>query len=583
MTQLMGRPILDLPSELSSRSVLADLLAGVRTALLGLAAVAVPILGLWVVTPYADDTASGAARLAGTVWLLGHGGPLGRGGSGAPVTVTPLLLTVLTAWQLHRAGRRAAGPGRTGRRVAGGGPAARPAAHGGGGRGGAVAVGAGYLMVVTGVALLSASGETVGAAGAAGAAFRARVLPDVLAAALLVWLAVGAGVRSARPYGGARGHGRPVPGRVPSWAWPAARVAAAAAVRRAALAGVLGLVAAGALLVATAAVLDGLVGGRPVPPAGGGVAGVLGLLLLCVVLLPNAVVWGAAYALGPGFVVGTGAVVAPSGALLGPVPAVPLFELLPTSGEGGWRWLVCLLPLLAGLTPAVLLGRAAAGRGGPAGLPPWGGEDIGGPDEADESAGGVDEDGEGEEPGEDGDGGRVTGPALAAVWHPVATAAVALAAALVVAVVVAVCGWLAGGALGTGRMAQLGPVPWRTGTAAAGWFAGVGVPGALLVRAWLVRGQAAAGLPEAGAGSEGLPSPRLRWAPSAWAGLSRAWAPDGPRRPLGPRWPMADAASGAGSGAGSPAGSAAAPGVLAARARAAAYGLVLRCGPRARP
>src|SRR4051794_20331248 len=107
MTQLMGRPILDLPGELSSRSVFADLLVGVRTALLGLAAVAVPILALWVVAPYADDTASGAARLAGTVWLLGHGGPLIRGGTGAPVTVTPLLLTVLTAWQLHRAGRQA--------------------------------------------------------------------------------------------------------------------------------------------------------------------------------------------------------------------------------------------------------------------------------------------------------------------------------------------------------------------------------------------------------------------------------------------------------------------------------------------
>ncbi|MFF1870777.1 DUF6350 family protein [Kitasatospora herbaricolor] len=582
MTQLMGRPILDLPSELSSRSVLADLLAGVRTALLGLAAVAVPILSLWVVTPYADDTASGAARLAGTVWLLGHGGPLGRGGSGAPVTVTPLLLTVLTAWQLHRAGRRAAaGSGRTTGGAAVGGVAARPGAHGGG-RGGAVAVGAGYLMVVAGVALLGASGETVGAAGAAGAAFRARPLPDVLAAALLVVLAVGAGVRSARPYGGAPGQGRPWPGRVPSWAWPAARVAAAA-VRRAALAGVLGLVGAGALLVAIAAVLDGLVGGRPLPQAGGGVAGVLGLLLLCVVLLPNAVVWGAAYALGPGFVVGTGAVVAPSGALLGPVPAVPLFELLPTSGEGGWRWLVCLLPLLAGLTPAVLLGRAAAGRGGPAGLPPWGGEGAEGrPDESGGSAGVAEEGEAGEEPGEDEPGGRATGPALAGVWHPVATAAVALAAALVAATAVAVCGWLAGGALGTGRMAQLGPVPWQTGTAAAGWFAGVGVPGALVVRAWLVRGEVpATDLPEAGAGSAELPSPGWRWARTAWAGLSRAGSPDGPRRPpglrrlLGPGRPMAGAASGAGS--------AAAPGVLAARARAAAYGLVLRCGPRTRP
>ncbi|MCX5212473.1 DUF6350 family protein [Kitasatospora sp. NBC_00240] len=577
MTQLMGRPILDLPSELSSRSVLADLLAGVRTALLGLAAVAVPILGLWVVTPYADDTASGAARLAGTVWLLGHGGPLGRGGAGAPVTVTPLLLTVLTAWQLHRAGRRAAGVGRPGAAGARGGAADGVAGAGtaarGGGRGGAVAVGAGYLMVVAGVALLGASGEPVGAVGAAGAAFRARVLPDVLAAALLVVGALGAGVRSVRPGGRTVGHGWPAgsvpkPERVPSWIWPAARAEAGAAVRRAALAAVLGLVGAGGLLVAGAAVLDALVGGRPLPQAGGGVAGVLGLLLLCVVLLPNAVVWGAAYALGPGFVVGTGAVVAPSGALLGPLPAVPLFGLLPASGEGGWRWLVCLLPLLAGLTPAVLLGRAAAGRGGSAGFRSWGGE---GGEGAGDGTGGP-----AEAAGRDGagaqDDGRGVGCRAAGAWHPVATVAVALAAALLAGAAVAVSGWLAGGALGTGRMAQLGPVPWQVGTAAAGWFAGVGVPGALVVRAWLVRGGVSSGvLPEAGFTAEG-PSPRgASWAGRAWAGLARAGAPGRPGWPLGSRWPSAGAEPGA------------VLGVLAARARAGAYGLVLRCGPRARP
>ncbi|MET9613332.1 cell division protein PerM [Kitasatospora indigofera] len=551
MTQLMGRPILDLPGELSSRSVPADLLAGVRTALLGLAAVAVPILGLWVVTPYADDTAGGAARLAGTVWLLGHGGPLGRGGSGAPLTVTPLLLTLLTAWQLHRAGRRAAG-----------GPAAARTGARAGGRGGAVAVGAGYLMVVAGVAVLGASGGTPGPAGAA---FRARVLPDVLAAALLVVVAVGAGVRSARP-GGAPGHGWsarfvPAPGRLPSWIWPAARAEAAAVVRRAALAGALGLVGAGALLVATSAVLDALVGGRPLPPAGGGVAGALGLLLLCVVLLPNAVVWGAAYALGPGFVVGTGAVVAPSGAMSGPVPAVPLFELLPAPGEGGWRWLACLLPLLAGLTPAVLLGRAAAGRGGPAGLPSWGAEDSWGrPDEADEAAEASRDGRAVGDGGEDGDGGRPAGPAAAGAWHPVATAAVALAVALLAAVVVAAGGWLAGGALGTGRMAQLGPVPWQVGTAAAGWFAGVGVPGALAVRAWLVRGGTSSTGPAEDGAAAGVPV----------GAPVRAGGPDGEW------WRPAGAAALAGALGQE-------LGVRVARARAAAYGLVLRCGPRPRP
>lgn len=452
MTQLMGRPILDLPSELSSRSAVADLLAGVRTALLGLAAVAVPILALWVVTPYADDTASGAARLAGTVWLLGHGGPLTRSGSGLPVTVTPLLLTLLTTGQLYRAGRRAG--------------EVRP-----GGWGAPVATGAGYLAVAAGVALLCA-GAAPGGPGAAGAAFRSRILLDVPVMAVLVAAALGAGARSVRP---ARAE-RPSPrwaarGRLPAWAWPpagsesihgsagsdgCAGSAGSGArgtwdvVRRAAFAGAFGLVAGGALLVATAAVLDAAVGGRPLPAVGGGVAGVLGLLLLCAALLPNAVVWGAAYALGPGFTVGTGAVVAPSGAVLGPLPAVPLFALLPEPGAGGWRLLACLLPLLAVLVPAALVGRAAAGRGGAR-------------EEAAEAA---------------------DGPAA---WHPGATAAVVLAAALLLGAVAAGCAGLSGGALGVGRMAQLGPVPWQAGLAAAGWLAVVGVPGALLVRWWLLR------------------------------------------------------------------------------------------------
>ncbi|MFC8453676.1 DUF6350 family protein [Kitasatospora sp. NPDC057223] len=438
MTQLMGRPILDLSGELSSRSALTDLFAGVRTALLGLAAVAVPVLALWVVTPYADDTATGAARLAGTVWLLGHGAPLTRGGPGLPVTVTPLLLTVLTAGQLYRAGRRAAEP--------------RGAARGPG-WGAPAATGAGYLLVAAVIALLCA-GAAPGP-GAAGAAFRSRALPDVLAVALLVTVALGAGARSVRPEQPERIVPRwAVAGRLPAWAWPpAGLVAPAGAVRRAVLAGAFGLLAGGALLVATAALLDAAVGGRPRPGAGGGAAGVLGLLLLCAVLLPNAVVWGAAYALGPGFTVGTGAVVAPSGAVLGSLPAVPLFALLPEPGDGGWRLLACLLPPLAMAVPAALLGRAAAGRS-PAGQGPVG-------------------------PG--------GGPGAA--WHPGATAAVVLVAALLLGGVAAGCGALSGGALGAGRMAQLGPVPWQAGAAAAGWFAVVGVPGALLVRRRLLRAE----------------------------------------------------------------------------------------------
>ncbi|MFE6051936.1 DUF6350 family protein [Kitasatospora sp. NPDC056446] len=410
MTQLMGRPILEAPGELGGRPALADLLAGVRTALVGLAAVGVPVLGLWVVTPYADDGATAATRLAGVLWLLGHGAPVLRGDADAPLTVTPLLLGVLAVLRLHRAGAGVAA--RRGLRSRWGGP---------------VALWAGYCAVAVVVALHCAGDGPI----------RSRVLPDLLVVALVAALATAAGVRSA---------GVPAApvvelalDRLPP---PYRPTGGTAAVRAAVLAAGAGLVAAGGLLVAVSAVLDAVAGGgRGMALLGRGPAALLGLLLLTLVLLPNAVLWGAAYALGPGFAVGAGTVVSPGGAVLGPVPEFPLFALLPTDGPGGWRAVVLVLPLLAGAVPAVLLGRAAAGL-----RPVMGAEERPGP------------------------------------WPPAATVVAALAGALAVGAVAALLGWLSGGALAGGRMDRLGPVPWWTGLAAAGWFALVAVPGALLVR-----------------------------------------------------------------------------------------------------
>ncbi|MEV6973014.1 DUF6350 family protein [Kitasatospora sp. NPDC093806] len=425
MTQLMGRPILEVPGELGARPVLSALLTGVRTALLGLAVVTVPVLGLWVVTPYADDGAAGALRLAAALWLLGHGAPVLRGAAEAPLTVTPLLLGLLAVGQLYRAAARvAARPGGRGR------------------RGGASAVWTGYCTVAAGVvAQCAGAGE-----------FRARVLPDLAVVAVLAGAAVAAGARS-----------RAVPAPVgvleralaglPAVVRP---VGGAAAVRAAALAAGAGLVAAGGLVVAGAAVLAALsVGAAPAgaaPPGGsavfaGGPAAVAGALLVSLALLPNAVVWGAAYALGPGFAVGAGTVVSPALAVLGPVPEFPLFALLPEPGAGGWRSVVGLLPVLAGVVPGLVLGRAAAAGGRVAGA---------------------------------GDGPRVP-------WSSSATAAAVLVVAALVGVAAALGSWASGGALAAGRMAGLGPVPWWTGPAAAAWVAAVAAPAALLSRARLVR------------------------------------------------------------------------------------------------
>ncbi|MDH6124203.1 DUF6350 family protein [Kitasatospora sp. GP82] len=437
MTQLMGRPILGVPGELGTRSVLADLLAGVRTALLTLAGVGLPVLGLWVCTPYANDTASGAGRLVCALWLLGHGAPLTGADQTSPVTLTPLLPTLFTAVLLFRTG---AGVGRRE-------PVQWRALP---------AVCAGYLAVaVAVVAACTSEGP-----------FRARPLLDLLAVAALVAAALwgGALAEGARPGNGRRPQWAVhsvarLWTRLPEWARP---TGGGPAVRRAAAAGGLGLVAVGGLVL-IAALLVGLgAAGRSARTLDQSAAGYAGLLVVCLLLLPNAVLWSASYALGTGFAVGTGTAVAPTGTRLGPLPDFPLFALLPDAGPPGWRAAACALPLLAGLVPSLLIGRAAAGERLPAARE----EESGEPSDAEAADG--------------------------RPWHPAATAFAVLGSALPTGLAAALCAWLAGGALAGGRMSELGPAPWLAGPAAAGWLAAVTLPGALLSRWWLTRAGAPA-------------------------------------------------------------------------------------------
>lgn len=80
-----------------------------------------------------------------------------------------------------------------------------------------------------------------------------------------------------------------------------------------------------------------------------------------VLLLPNAVLLCAAYLLGPGFAVGTGTVVSPSVVALGPVPAFPLLAALPADGPTpGWLLGVLAVPVVAGVLGAARAQRAYA-------------------------------------------------------------------------------------------------------------------------------------------------------------------------------------------------------------------------------
>jgi hypothetical protein len=74
---------------------------------------------------------------------------------------------------------------------------------------------------------------------------------------------------------------------------------------------------------------------------------------------PNAVLLGGAYLLGPGFAVGTGTVVSPGVVALGPVPAFPLLAVLPDSGPTPeWAVGVLAVPVVVGAVGAVLAQRA---------------------------------------------------------------------------------------------------------------------------------------------------------------------------------------------------------------------------------
>jgi hypothetical protein len=85
-----------------------------------------------------------------------------------------------------------------------------------------------------------------------------------------------------------------------------------------------------------------------------GVLGGVALTLGQLAILPNLVVWGVSWLVGPGFAIGTASAVSPLGTHLGPLPAVPVLGALPT-GDLGFGFLGLLVPVLAGFLAAVVI------------------------------------------------------------------------------------------------------------------------------------------------------------------------------------------------------------------------------------
>ncbi|MFD5184895.1 DUF6350 family protein [Streptomyces sp. NPDC058372] len=410
------------------------LFGGAVAAGLGLGAYAVVVMALWIGSPYPDSGPSGATGTAVSLWLLGHGVGLTRAdtltGAPAPLGLTPLLLAAVPFWLVRRAAREAAEPETS----------EAPAIAGRtvvwGVTGGYTAVGAVATLYAAGGALSPSLRE---------AAWHLPLF--ALAAALTGLRSVRTGWSADAP-SPARDEGRF--GRVRA-ALAGGRGPAAC---RAGLAAALALAGGGAVLVGTSLVLHR-------DPARASYllltdvwSGRLAVLLLALALLPNAVIWAAAYALGPGFQVGADTLVTPLAVTSGPaLPPFPLLAALPSDGLGTpLTWAIAAVPVAAGITAGWFAGRAAT----PAGRP---GDPADEPEPAD----------------------------TAAPWSATATAGVAVLTALVTGLVCAGAALAAGGPLGVGRLAELGPAWWAVGGAALAWTLLLGLPTALALRAWRLR------------------------------------------------------------------------------------------------
>jgi hypothetical protein len=145
-----------------------------------------------------------------------------------------------------------------------------------------------------------------------------------------------------------------------------------------------------------------------------GIIGGLLLSLVALAYLPNAAIWAVSYAVGPGFAVGAGTSVAPSGVFVGMIPSFPPFAALPAAGPAPLISLLALAaPFAAGVVGGILTIRALPSAVGEA-APLWG-----------------------------------------------------FVCGVLTGCVVALLAALAGGPLGGERMAVMGPSAWQTGLMAA--------------------------------------------------------------------------------------------------------------------
>ncbi|MCU1674145.1 MAG: hypothetical protein JWN77_2258 [Frankiales bacterium] len=351
----------------------------------GLVAIALPVLLVWAADARSGADAGTAMRTAMQVWLAAHG--VGLEVPGGTLGLTPLGLLLVPLALLVRAGGHTARECRvTGLRDAGI---------------LALAVAAPYAVLSSVVAALA----------------RTPQVQPVPWQSLLGGLLVG-GVGTLLGIARATALWRLVPGLL----------------RERGTRLLVGTAGALAVLVAGGAVLSGVSllvhlgrAGDLAAASAPGIVGGVALLLLGLLLVPNAVLWSCAWLAGPGFAVGVGTSVGPFGTSLGPVPALPLLAALPGAVPAWVGSLGLLVPIGGGVLAGLLVVRRLVG-------PTW-----------------------------------QTALREAALAGPCA------------GVVTALLCWAAGGPAGGGRLADVGPSPWQVGLAVTAEV-GLGAAAAAVVR-----------------------------------------------------------------------------------------------------
>lgn len=425
-------------------ALLAALEAAIVAAV-GIGICVVPLTVLWATQYHLTGDFAVVWKAAADIWLVGHGvnltvtldpqtvGSLGLPGAAAPFQVTIALLgfAALTAGLGARTGLRAA---ETPYRSTG-----------------AISALAVFLAVSVLVTL------TAGSAVVTPSLWRGIVLPPFVYA---LGIGIGFAFAGLRRGGDGRGGDRSAssserprdrhddrageqtngaPNEAPGGAAP---VAVAVRARLATIpapvrAGVLGAVRAGSaataiVIGASALILALLIFGNYAAIISlyeqlqTGVAGGVALTVAQLAFLPNLVIWLMSWLVGPGFAIGTGSTVSPIGTALGPLPGVPLFGVIPAHGYS-FGLVGVLVPLLAGFVAAALL-RATR---------------------------------------------------RAHVDGPLALFLTALGIGVVAGIQLGLLAWWSSGALGPGRLHDVGPNPWLVGAIAAGEVAVAAVIGLL--------------------------------------------------------------------------------------------------------